>query len=147
MDDAASIDVAGQEGQDIAALQFTHDLDRHFIGFRAANDCGKAGHTTIHQLDAPGAKLDIVDRSIEMSIHVAAIAGTGIRAGEGSAAGQFESGHRLRLQTVDEADRFNRLGGEQGRHAAVQSFAQVGSPCLRTPGWDEAGHGHVSESV
>ena len=29
---------------------------------------------------------------------------------------------------VDEADGFDRLGSQQGRHAAVQRFAQVGRP-------------------
>ena len=36
VDDAAPVDVAGQEAQDVALLQLAHDLDRDLVGFGAA---------------------------------------------------------------------------------------------------------------
>ncbi len=119
MDDAASINVAGEEGQDVAALQFANDLDRHLIRFRATDDRRETRHTAVHQLDAPRAKLNIIDGTIQMTIQVIPIACAGIRAGEGGAAGKFESGHGFRLKPVHKANCFNGLRRKEGGHARV----------------------------
>ena len=49
-------------------LQLAHDLDRDFVRLGAADDGGEAGHAAVHQLDAPRAQLDVVDRAVEMTV-------------------------------------------------------------------------------
>jgi hypothetical protein len=58
-----------QESEDVAALQFTHDLNRHLIGFGRADDSGEAGHPAVYQLDTPGPQLNIVDGAVQVAFH------------------------------------------------------------------------------
>ncbi len=53
MNDAAPVDVAAEEGEDVAPLKLTHDLNGDLIRFGAPDDGGKTGHTPIHQLNTP----------------------------------------------------------------------------------------------
>ena len=127
MDDAAPVHVAAQEREDVAALKLAHDLHRDLVGFGRADDGREAGHTPVHQLDAPRPELDIIDRAVQVAVQ-SVVRPAVIRAGEGRAARQLETGQRLWLEAVHITDRFDRLGSQQGRHAAVQRFAQVGGP-------------------
>jgi RecA-family ATPase len=38
------------------------------LDLAAADDGGKAGHAAVHQLDAPGAQLDVVDRAVQVAV-------------------------------------------------------------------------------
>ena len=66
VDDAAAVDIAAEEDQDVAPLQLAHDLDRHLVAFGAADDRGETGHTPVDQLDAPGAQLDVVEVQLDL---------------------------------------------------------------------------------
>ena len=68
VDDAAAVDVAGEEDQDAAALQLAHDLDGHLVALGAADDGAEPGHAAVDQLDAPGAQLDVVDGAVELHL-------------------------------------------------------------------------------
>ena len=119
-----------EEDQDVAPLQLAHDLDGDFVALGAADDGGKAGHAAVDQLDAPGAQLHVVDGTVQIAVALPSLpCRAGIRAGE-AAAGHVEAGYPLRLFTLDKAHRFDDLGGQQRRHAAVQRFAQVGRPAV-----------------
>lgn len=134
VDDAAAVDVAGQESQDVAALQLADDLDGHCIRFGRADDGGEARHAAVHQLDAPRAQLDVVDRSVQMPVQ-GAITGAVVRAGESRAAGQGEPRQDFRLLPVDEAHGLDALGSQQGGHAGVQRLAQVRRPVFLRRQW------------
>ena len=128
MDHGAAVDVAAEEDQDVALLQLAHDLDRDLVALGAADDGREAGHAAVHELDAPGAELDVVNRAVEAARAVA-VAAAHIRAGEAAAAG-LVTGDRARLLAVDEADGLDDLGGQQRRHAGVERLAQVGRPAV-----------------
>jgi hypothetical protein len=64
VDDAAPVDVAGEEDQDVALLQLAHDLDRHLVGLGAPTMAAKPGMRPSTKLDAPGAQLDVVDGAV-----------------------------------------------------------------------------------
>ena len=49
-------------------LKLADDLNRHFIRLCCPDDRRESGHTTIYQLDTPGAELDIIDRAVQMTI-------------------------------------------------------------------------------
>ncbi len=66
VDDAAPIHIPREESEDVALLQFAHDLDRHLVRLGRTHNRRKPRHTPIHQLDTPGAQLDIIDRAIQM---------------------------------------------------------------------------------
>ena len=63
VDDAAAVDVAGEEDQDAATLELAHDLHGDLVALGAADDGAEARHAPVDQLDAPGAQLDVVDRA------------------------------------------------------------------------------------
>ncbi len=67
VDNAPSIDITREEAQDVAPLELTDDLHRHFIGFSSPNDGSETGHPPIHQLDTPCSQADIIYRTIEMA--------------------------------------------------------------------------------
>ena len=124
VDDAAAVDVAGQEAQDVAPLQLPHDLHGHFVGLGAADDGGKAGHAAIDELDAPRAQLDVVDGAVQVAVAVFLNLG----AGEGGAARQREAGQPLGLLAAGEAHGLEALFGEESGHARVERLAQIGHP-------------------
>ncbi len=124
VDDAAAVDVAAQEGQDVAPLQLAHDLDRHRVRLGAADDGGEAGHAAVDQLDAPRAQLDVVDRAVQVAAAVAAVRGLGRRCRRPGGSRASGSG----CSPVDEAHGLDHLFGEQRGHAAVERLAQVGRP-------------------
>ena len=78
VDDAAAVDVAAEEGEDVALLQLAHDLDGHGVGLGAADDGGEAGHAAVDQLDAPRAQLDVVDGAVEVAVVAVAVAISGL---------------------------------------------------------------------
>ena len=128
MDDAAPVDVAGEEDQDAAALQLAHDLDGHLVALGAADDGGKAGHAPIDQLDAPGAQLDVVDGPVEQRL---------VAVDEGVAAAEVLpcllealQPDLLRLEAPREADALDDFLGQKSRNTGVQSLTQVGQPKL-----------------
>ncbi len=128
VDDAAPVDVAAEEDQDAAALQLAHDLDRDLVALGAADDGAEPGHAAVHELDAPGPQLDVVDRAVEL--HLVAVHAE-VGAGEALAvsAGMVELDD-LRLGAASEAHALHRLLGEQGGDAAVQGLTEVRQPHL-----------------
>ena len=68
VDDAAPVDVAAEEDEDAAALQLADDLDGDLVALGAADDGAEPGHAPVHQLDAPGAQLDVVDGPVELHL-------------------------------------------------------------------------------
>src|SRR5574341_1034666 len=116
MDDAPPVDVTRQEAQNVALLQFAHDLDRHLVGFGAADDGREARHTAIHQLNAPRPELDVVNRPVQVAVERPFRAFAVVRAGERCAACQLEAGHRLRLHPVQVADHLDHLCRDQRCH-------------------------------
>ena len=104
VDDAAAVDVAAEEDQDVALLQLAHDLDGDLVRLGAADDGGEAGHAAVDELDAPRAQLDVVDRAVEVAVAVGgAPTGALIRAGEGVPPARWKPGSAFRLLAVDEA--------------------------------------------
>ena len=94
VDDAAPVDVAGEETEDVTALEFAHDFDGDFVGRGRADDGGKAGHTAIDKLNAPGTQLNIVDGTVEIAARAVAVAPIRavVGAGEARAARKLEAG-------------------------------------------------------
>ena len=78
VDNAAAVDIAAEEGENVAALQFAYDLDGHGVGLGTAHDGGKARHAAVDQLDAPRAQLDVVDGAVEMAVVAVGAAMSGL---------------------------------------------------------------------
>ena len=124
VDDAPPIHVAAQEGEDVAPLELADDLDGDGIRLRLPDDGGEARHAPVHQRNAPGAQLDVVDGAVQVAV---VAVGRHVGAGE-AGAGQVEAGKRLGLLAIGEAHGLDGLFRQQGGHAGVQRFAQVGRP-------------------
>ncbi len=120
IDDRAPIHVAAEEGEDIPSLELPYDGDGGLIAASLAHNSGESRHTTVNQLDAPGAKLDVIDGAVEMTI-------TGeirvIRAPR-----QLKSRIRLWLFAVYETDTFDCLCSQKGGHPAVEGLPQIRHP-------------------
>ena len=123
MDDAAAVHVAREEHEDVALLQLAHDRHRRLVAAGGADDGGEAGHAAVHQLDAPGAQLDVVDGPVRVASGAAAVA-----VGMVARAREAQAGDALRLLAADEAYGFDGFGGKESGGAAVQSLAQVREP-------------------
>ncbi|MEJ2561680.1 MAG: hypothetical protein P8Z42_03225 [Anaerolineales bacterium] len=131
VDDRTSVDVAYEKGENVSLLEFANDGDGGCVGVRRASDGCEAGHAPVHQLDAPGAQLDIVDRPVEMSVSVGpGTVVSSVWAREGRRSGQRESGIGLRLLAMNEADTFDDLFGKQRGHTGVQRLAEIRRPKL-----------------
>ena len=128
VDDAPPVDVAAEEDQDAAALKLADDLDRDLVALGAPDDGAEPGHAPVHELDAPGAQLDVVDRAVQL--HLVAVHAE-VAAGEASAvgAGVVELDD-LRLGAAGEAHALHRLFGEERGDAAVERLAEVRQPHL-----------------
>ena len=68
VNDGAPVDVAGEKDEDIALLEFPDDGNRGLIRAGRTDDGGKARHTAVHQLDAPRAQLNVVNRAVEVTV-------------------------------------------------------------------------------
>ena len=89
----------------------------------AADDGGKARHAAIDQLDTPRAQADVIDRAVQMTGDLFAVARVDGGAGEFDARVSVPAADRTQsgwLRMV--------FSGEQGCHAAIQGFAQVRRP-------------------
>ena len=124
VDDAPPVNVAGEENQDIALLQFPHDGDGGLVGFGCPNDGGEAGHAPVYKLDAPAPQLDVVNGAIGIATLLSLFH---VRAGE-TGAGQDQAGDALRLLPPGEADALDGLLSQEGGCAAVEGLAQIGKP-------------------
>ena len=110
MDDAPSVDIAGEEDEDVTLLQFADDLHRCLVGAGCADDRRKARHASINKLDTPTAQLDVVYGASD------------------TGAGELQARDAFWLLTTGEADSLDSLFSEKGGYAAVQSFPQIGQP-------------------
>ena len=99
-----AVGAAGHEDIEGFLLQLAGDLDGDFLGWRRADDGGKAGRRAIHELDAAFAHDYVVGGS------------------------EPDAVHRVRPDNV--LARLDDLAGEKCRGACVQRVAEIGEPDL-----------------
>ncbi len=124
MDDAPSVDVAGEEDENVTLLQLPHDLDSRLVGLGSADDGREAGHPPVHQLDAPGAQLDVINGAVNIAARLLSLH---VGAGE-AGAGELQARHRLWLLAVGETDTLDGLLRKKCGHSAVEGLTKIGQP-------------------